>query len=237
MRFNRSMIGLTRALRNSGFMLLLVIFVSWPVNTWGAGSQEKIKFRWAFGALQQSETELKLEAVGSNTVLKTGDQLKMMVELETDCFVYVVHHSSQNDIKLLFPYTLKQLATDYQQQRKYYIPEGDRWFELDPHVGRETFYLLASRQRLESLERLFDQSESADPSRKAELSRQILDEIRTFKKEHRELAAAAERPETIGGAVRGFEKAQGMNRPDVAVIAGEISAPGFVVRTFTIDHQ
>ena len=104
-------------------------------------------------------------------------------------------------------------------------------------MGRETFYLLASRQRLESLERLFDQSESADPSRKAELSRQILDEIRTFKKEHRELAAAAERPETIGGAVRGFEKAQGMNRPDVAVIASEISAPGFVVRTFTIDHQ
>ena len=237
MRFNRNMMGLAKALRYSGFLLLLAIFVSWPLNTWGAGAPETIKFRWAFGALQQSETEMKLQAIGSNSVLKTGDQLKMMVELESDCFVYVVHQSSQNEIKLLFPYTLKQITTDYQRQKKYYIPEGDRWFELDSHVGPETFYLLASAQRLEDLERLFDQSESADPSRKAELSRQILDEIRIFKRQHRELAAAAERPETIGGAVRGFEKAQGMNRPDIAVIASEISAPGFVVRTFTIDHQ
>ncbi len=73
--------------------------------------------------------------------------------------------------------------------------------------------------------------------RKTELTRQVLDEVRSFKKQHRELATAAERPETIGGAVRGFEKAQGMNRPDIAVIATEISAPGFAARTFTIDHQ
>jgi len=58
-----------------------------------------------------------------------------------------------------------------------------------------------------------------------------------LKKQHRELAAAAERPETIGGAVRGFEKAQGMNRPDISVIAREISSPGVIARTFTIEHQ
>ncbi len=237
MRFYRHMNGLKWVLRKSGFMLFLAALVSWPAGTWGAGAQETIKFRWAFGALHQSEVEMKLEALGSNSALKTGDQLKMMVELESDCFVYVIHHSSQDEIKLLFPYTLKQLTTDYQQQRKYYIPEGDRWFELDQHVGRETFYLLASRERLVGLERRFELSESADSSRKAELSKEILDEIRTFKKQHRELATAAERPETIGGAVRGFEKAQGMNRPDIAVIANEISAPGFVARTFTIDHQ
>ncbi len=237
MRRDREVKGLKRVLRNCGFVLLLATLVSWPAGAWGAGAKAKIKFRWAFGAIRQSETDLKLETIGSNSVLKTGDQLKMMVELESAGFVYVVHHSAQDEIKLLFPYSLKQLATDYQQHRKYYIPEGDRWFELDQHTGRETFYLLASEQRLEGLERLFEQSEKADASRKIELSRQILDEIRNVKREHRELAGAAERPETIGGAVRGFEKAQGMNRPDIAVIASEISAPGFVARTFTIDHQ
>jgi hypothetical protein len=229
--------GMGRALCNCGLMLLLVILVSWPVGAWGAGAQEMVKFRWAFGALSQTETEFKLQPIGSSSVLKTGDQLKMMVELETDCFVYVIHHSSQGDIKLLFPYSLKQLATDYQQQRKYFIPEGDRWFELDPHVGHETFYLLASTKRLESLERLFEPYEKADSTGKTEFSKQVLDEINTLKRQHRELTAAAERPETIGGAVRGFEKAQGMNRPDVAVIASEISAPSFVARTFNIDHQ
>jgi len=161
----------------------------------------------------------------------------MMVERQTDCYVYVIHHSSQNVIRLLFPYTLAQLADDYLQEKRYYIPQSDRWFELDQHSGPETFYLLASPTRLDSLERLLDQYERAAVPQKTELSRQVLDEIRTLKKQHRELAAAAERPETIGGAVRGFEKAQGMNRPDISVIAREISSPGFIARTCPIEHQ
>jgi hypothetical protein len=234
---NRNSDFVMQTRRHVGSILLLLVFAFWPVLAQGADAQGLIKLRWAFGALRESGTEMKLEAIGSNSVLRTGDQLKVMVELESDCFVYVVHHNSQDEVKLLFPYTLQQLSTDYQRQKKYYIPEGDRWFELDDHVGRETFYLLASPKRLEDIEKLLEQYERVVPARKAEVTWQILDEIRTLKKQHHELAAAAERPETIGGAVRGFEKAQGMNRPDISIIAREISASGFVVRTFTIDHQ
>ena len=227
-----------RVLRNFGVLLFSVIFALCPGIARGADDQEQVKFRWAFGALKQSGPEQKLEAIGSSpTTLKTGDQLKIMVEPETDCFVYVIHHNSQDAIKLLFPYSLKQFSDDYQQQKKYYIPETDRWFELDQHTGRETFYLLASAKRLDTLEKLLDQYEHADPPRKAEITKQVLDEISTLKKQHRELPAAAERPETIGGAVRGFEKAQGMNRPDISVMAREISVPAFLARTFTIEHQ
>lgn len=218
------------------FGLAMLLFVG-PGMAHGAEGEKPVKFRWAFGALKQDGTELKLETIGASSTLKTGDQLKMMVERESDCFVYVIHHSSQDTIRLLFPYDLKQLADDYQQQKKYYIPQSDRWFELDQHSGQETFYLLASANRLQSLERLLDQYERADASKKADFTKQILDEIRTLKKQHRELASAAERPETIGGAVRGFEKAQGMNRPDISVIAREISAPGLVARTFTVEHR
>jgi hypothetical protein len=234
---NRKMSGLMQALRRFTPILFLLVCAFWPLFAHGADDQAKVKFRWAFGALKESGTEATLEAVGSNSVLRTGDQLKMMVELESDCFVYVIYHNSQDEIKLLFPYSLEQLSADYQQQRKYYIPVSDRWFELDQHVGRETFYLLASVKRLDNLEKLLIQYGSADPARKSELTGQILDEIQTLKKQHRELAAVAERPETIGGAVRGFEKAQGMNPPDISIVAKDISAPGFVARTFTIDHQ
>jgi hypothetical protein len=237
MPFCNCLDSLERALRNSGPVLLLAVFLAWPGVTWGADGQSIVKFRWAFAALKQSGADLRLETIGSKSVLKTGDQLKMMVDLESECFVYVIHHSSQDTIKLMFPYTLKQISDDYQQRKKYFIPEGDRWFQLDQQVGSETFYLLASDRRLETLERLFQQYESAEPSRRAQINGQVLDEISTLKKQHRELVAAAERPETIGGTVRGFEKAQGMNPPDISVIAREISGPGFVVRTFTIDHQ
>jgi hypothetical protein len=237
MRLHHTMKTRAWALRYFGAILLVAVLVSLPAHKVSASDQEMIKFRWAFGALTQSGAEARLETVGSSAVLKTGDQLKMMVELQSDCYVYVIHHNPQDEVKLLFPYTLKQLSTDYQRHRKYYIPEGDRWFELDQHVGRETFYLLASAKRLESLEELFQRYEKVDPPKREELTRQVLDEVRSFKRQHRELAAVAERPETIGGAVRGFEKAQGMDRPDIAVIAAEISAAGFAARTFTVDHQ
>jgi hypothetical protein len=226
-----------QTLRNSGPIFLLVVLLAWPGISRGADDQGMVKFRWAFAALKQSGAELKLETIVSKSMLKTGDQLKMMVSLENECFVYVIHHSSQDTLKLMFPYTLKQLSDDYQQHRKYFIPEGDRWFQLDQQVGPEVFYLLASTRRLENLERLFQQYESAEPSRRAQINGQVLDEISTLKRHHRELVAEAERPETIGGVVRGFEKAQGMNPPDISVIARDISGPGFILRTFTIDHQ
>jgi hypothetical protein len=238
MRLHGNTNVLAWVLRNLGCLLFSAVFALCPGIVRGADDQEQVKFRWAFGALKQSGTEQKLEAIGSSpTTLRTGDQLKMMVERESDCFVYVIHYSSQDAIKLLFPYSLKQFSDDYQQQKKYYIPETDRWFELDQHTGRETFYLLASAKRLDALEKLLDQYENADLKRKAEIAKQVLDEISTLKKQHRELPAAAERPETIGGSVRGFEKAQGMNRPDISVMAREVSVPGFVARTFTIEHQ
>jgi hypothetical protein len=237
MGWHGTMMARTRVFRNLGAMLLVAILAFLPAAGANGADQDTIKFRWAFGALTQSGTDPKLIVLGSNSVLKTGDQLKMMVELENECYVYVIHHNSQDEVRLLFPYTLKQLSTDYQQQRKYYIPEGDRWFELDQHIGRETFYVLASAKRLVNLEKLFERYEKVEPPRNTELTRQVLDEVRSFKRQHRELAAVAERPESIGGAVRGFEKAQGMNRPDIAFIATEISAPGFAARTFTIEHQ
>jgi len=237
MLFCKGKDSLRLALRHSGPVFLLVVFFMWSGVSWCADDQGMVKFLWAFGALRQSGTDLKLETIGSRSVLKTGDQLKMMVSLESECFVYVIHHSSQDTIKMMFPFTLKQISEDYQQHRKYFIPEGDRWFQLDQQVGPETFYLLASTRRLENLERLFQQYEGAEPSRRVQINGQVLHELGSLKKQHRELVATAERPETIGGVVRGFEKAQGMNPPDISVVAREISGPGFVFRTFTIDHQ
>jgi hypothetical protein len=237
MLFCKGKDSLRRALRHSGPAMLFVVLLMCSGVSWCADDQGTVKFRWAFGALKQSGSDLKLETVGSRSVLKSGDQLKMMVNLESECFVYVIHHSSQDTLKLMFPYSLRQISDDSQQHRKYFIPEGDRWFQLDQQVGPETFYLLASTRRLENLERLFQQYESAEPSRRAQINGQVLDEIGSLKKQHRDLVATAERPETIGGVVRGFEKAQGMNPPDISVIAREISGPGFVSRTFTIDHQ
>jgi len=221
------------------FLLVILCFVLSGSPRTNA-EQEKDKnvcFRWAFGAIVGAENDLKLVAITRDTALKTGDQLKMFVELQKKCFVYVIYHSAQGEVSILFPYNVQQFTRDYETSKKYYIPQGDMWFRLDENVGRETFYLLASSHRLMELEGLFEKYISADPVRKSKLVKQILAEIRKIKRRHRKFTAIAERPVPIVGNIRGVDDVQKAVRPDVSSIAAEISAKTFYSRTFTIDHQ
>ena len=221
------------------FLLAVLCFVLSGIPRTNA-EQKKDKnlcFRWAFGAILRSGHELEFSAITRDTTLKTGDKLKMLVELQKKCFVYVIYHSAQGEVSTLFPYDMQQFTRDYATSKKYYIPQGDRWFELDDNVGRETFYLLASAQRLIELEALFRKYTTAEPVRKQDLAKQILTQIRKIKRHHRKLTTFAERPAPIGGSVRGSTEDEKAFRPDIATIAVEISANDFFSRTFTIDHR
>jgi Domain of unknown function (DUF4384) len=225
-------------------VLIMALFVSgcvfaWNLKSVGAeeGVEANIGLRWGFSAIVGEGSEARIEPVGPDTVLKTGDQLKMLVELQKKCFVYVVYHNAQDEVSVLFPYSMQQFATDYEVGKKYYIPQGDAWFELDGHTGRETFYLLASVERLTELEHLFNWYSTADSAKKPDITRQILAEIRNIKTEHQDLAAAAERPVPIGGSVRGIERAQGANRASIDSTSEEISSTDFYVKTISLEHR
>jgi hypothetical protein len=168
---------------------------------------------------------------------KSGDQLKMMVELQRKCFVYLFHDNRRDSVKLLFPYALQQFEGDYQPERRYYIPRGEAWFRLDENPGQEVFYLVASAKRLDELEKAYLRHESAEAAFKAETARTLVDLIRELRREHQELSSPAERPVPIGGALRSVEKAQDPDRLDIAAFADEILSTGFVARTYTIDHN
>ncbi|MGV8073953.1 MAG: DUF4384 domain-containing protein [Syntrophobacteraceae bacterium] len=201
------------------------------------GQGENIKFLWAFGALVQDGSDRNFEPVTKDRSLKSGDKFKMLVEPHTGCYVYVIYNNSQDDVALLFPYSTEMFSSERGVSKKYLIPENNTWFELDKNIGTETFYLLASDSPLTELEILLTQFQTADAAAKPETAKQILGEIRRIKKERKEMAAPAERPVNLGGAVRGIEKPQKTNLPDIASIAREISAVGFYGKTFTIDHQ
>jgi hypothetical protein len=204
-----------------------------------AGEEEKgsVSFRWAFGAVMGSGNDRRFEPITHDTALNSGDQLKMLVELQKECFVYVIHRNPEDRVALLFPYSIKEGDANYQTATRYYIPQGDAWFELDRNVGRETFYLLASDKKLCPLEELISRYETAEPVQKPVLARLIFGEIQNLRKQHRQLASSAERPVIIGGRIRGIEKQLGETLPDIATIADEISGVDFYARTFTIEHR
>lgn len=200
-------------------------------------AEDAVSFQWAFGALTGSEENRKLEAITKDTTLKGGDQIKMLVELQTKCFVYVIHQGPQGQVRLLFPYNLQQFASDYELAKKYTIPRGDVWIALDASPGTETLHLLASAQRLGEIEKLWSQHEAAEDAHRTEIAKLLLAEVRNVKKQHRDLSGRVERPVAIGGAIRGIQKPSDPALFDIASLALEISSPDFYARTFTIDHQ
>ena len=207
------------------FAFYLIVFMSPRAKAEQKGDRN-IRFRWAFGAMVGPKNDRRLVAITRDTRLKTGDQLKMFVELKNNCYVYVIYRSAQNEIALLFPYEVKHFQKDYDTSRKYYIPKDDMWFELDQSTGRETFYLLASTKRLTGLEAFLEEYKSGKADSKKELAKNIVAEIRKIKKHNRKfMTTAAERPVQIGGNVRGIKKDKKLSSPDFDPIAAEVTAP------------
>jgi len=197
----------------------------------------EVDFLWAFAVTSVRDGKIDTQPITRDMVLKSGDQIKMMVDLCKRCFVYVFHYNQRDGVKLLFPGELQQFDMDYEPERRYYIPPGESWFRLDENPGREVFYLVASAKRLDELEKAYLRHESAGAPLKAETAKALVDKIRELRKEHRELGSPAERPVSIGGVLRGFEKGRDPNRFDIAAFAVEIMSPGLVARTYTIEHK
>jgi hypothetical protein len=198
-------------------------------------NEANIGFEWAFGALLgKSKT---MVSITHDTTLNSGEEIKMMVKLTRDCFVYVVHQDSKGEVELLFPYKIQQFQSDYVADKNYYVPKGRGWSPFDKNTGKEIFFLIASTERLLDLEVKLGNYFSADNSKKQSMASDIVIEIRNVRKHFSTFSTLAEKPVTIGGNIRGTEKVEGARRPDVAMIATHISANNFYSKTITIDHQ
>ena len=211
-----------------GVLVVYGVGLGWFAAPVSAEEEANVQFRWAFGARLQREKPPKLVAITQDTTLHTGDQLKMLVELHTPCFVYVIYHGPQGDIQWLFPAPPQSFDTDYQTAKPYPIPPGEAWIRLDHQVGHETFYVLASAERLTTLESLLTAYAQAPHAEQQEIATDIVSAIRDVKKRYRQFATRAERPVPIAGNMRG------QMLGDLAV---EIRADNFYSKTFTIEHR
>ncbi len=218
---------------------LLFCFSGSPPSVFGQQQENKenIRFLWAFGATVKEEGKQRSFSITKDIALKSGDKIKIFLELKEKCYVYVIYHSPKGEVVTLFPDRFDLLDDHSFASSGYFIPKGDGWFELDEHVGEERFFLLASSERLSELETLINQYESTDQAKKPEISTQILDEIRRLRWQHRKFKTFAEKPINIIGQVRGTDTREKARYPDVTRFAVEISAKKFYSKAFTIDHH
>lgn len=206
-----------------------LILPQWSVQ---AQTQEdaNVIFRWAFAAQVKTDNG-KLQAITQDTELHTGDQLKIALELQKPCFVYVVYHGSQGEIQWLFPASKQAFEQGYRSGQRYDVPTGDAWFQLNDQTGRETFYLLASVQRLPELEELLESYVKTPAAEQPALASRIVTDIRALRKRHQQFTALAERPVPIAGNMRT------PNGERLGQLAVEIKAQDFYSKTYTIEHR
>ncbi len=200
-----------------------------------AAEEGDVCFFWAFGAMVGPEGNRHLEPIEQDTVLRSGDQLKLLIGIEKRCYVYLFYRNARGEISLLFPDSFSQFNCPFYPKNNY-IPDGEMWFELDDDVGLEKFYLLASLKRLASIERLYSEYITAPSNRKKEVEGRFLKSIRLKLKEQLALGGAAERALNIGGRVRGLSKST-RSAPSIESLAKEICAPDLYCKTYTIDHK
>jgi hypothetical protein len=216
--------------------LLLILSFSGAFAAMQAGeNEENINYRWSFVAKVGPPGERKIAMITRDTVLRTGDEFKMMVNLQKKSFVYVIHKSSANELTLLFPTSFEAVA---ELEKNYYLPKGRSWFKLDNNTGTETIYILASKERLTDLEQQINSYLAATGDQQKQQAAAIVAEIKEIKKRYRTYATLAERPISIAGNVRGTKKEEiNIEKFDVATLATEISANNFYSKTITIEHK
>lgn len=203
----------------------------------GGKDGKKIVFQWAFCTLRKADPDQRVRVITRDTDLKSGDQIKFFIKLESPCYFYLIYQSSQGDVSVLYPFRFTQLDGQDTRFDKQYIPADSQWFELDEHTGQEKFFLLASTNRLLDIETLVNHYESADKTKKSGQADKISAEIRKLRKRHLKFKTYVEKPVTIIGNLRGGEQTESANSKDIADYAVEISTTTFFSRTYTIDHQ
>jgi len=198
-------------------------------------TEENVNYKWSFVAKVGTGSERRLTTISRDTILHSGDEFKMMVNLLNKSYVYVIYKNSQNELSVLFPYSAD---SKIELEKNYYIPRGRGWFKLDKNTGDETFYILVSQERLVDLENKLGQYTDAAQEKKKGFGAEIVADIKEIKKKYRTYSTIAERPISIAGNVRGTKTdAVDIDRIDIATLATEITANNFYSKTITIEHK
>jgi len=192
-----------------------------------AGSEPEVRLRWALGARDADNAEVR--AINEDTELPTGTQLKFLVEPLAPGALYLILLDSSDELHVLY----RAWTPVGEDGGRSYIPPGPQWFAVDEHSGMETFFLIASRDRLTDLDRLLDEYEAADEAGRDALGPEVVAEIRRQHKAHRDFSRPVSKPVMIGGRTRG-ETA--VDETAIDYLATEVTAEQFYAKTITIDH-
>jgi hypothetical protein len=144
---------------------------------------------------------------------------------------------SRGGMTLLFPYSSQEIGSSVSTDLSYTMPRGRLWYSLDSNTGRETFYIIASGERLTDLEKLLFTLKKQDEQTAKNVTQQVIQQINTYRKLYRKFVSMSEKPIAIAGNVRGIGDEKEVDRVDLSQFATEVEATGIYIRTISIEHR
>jgi hypothetical protein len=211
------------------------LFLS-PISPEAQVSPPNKTFKFSLAAVAKviENGQHQIVPLTDNMVLRAGNLIKFYLELENEGYLYFFHEDSRGVLDRLFP-----VGSQQERVSKYTpvnIPEGNSWIELDSNTGKETFHLLVSIERLEQLEKLYNQHVILNAKSEINQSAQaILNEIKSLKRQN--LLGQAEKPIRLAGKLRGNSSDGSITLADFRNFAVEITTTGTYVKSVTIDHK
>jgi hypothetical protein len=215
-------------------ILIALFFVSLLV---AQEAPRPISFRWAVVGKTLMNGKKAIINVQRDTVLNTGDSFKMLIQPLSKCYVYVMFQDSRGGMTLLFPYSSQEIGSSVSTDVSYTMPRGRLWYSLDSNTGRETFYIIASGERLTELEKLLHSLKKQDEQTARNVTQQVIQQINTYRKLYRKFVSMSEKPIAIAGNVRGIGDEKEVDRVDLSQFATEVEATGIYIRTISIEHR
>ena len=140
--------------RNRAVHLFIFCAVWFVLLVSGAAtvSAADVSFRWAILA-DSGDGRQPLNFSGSPPIVFSGTGLQIFIEHQSNCHIYLYLLDSQEQLTPLYPTEKGYYNYGFPRGPKL-IPPGDQSFAFVPPPGMETFYLIASKERLFQIEKL-----------------------------------------------------------------------------------
>lgn len=214
--------GLLKGLAR-GFLLLLLVFCF--ANQ---GHAKDVTFRWAI--LSDSGEGMKpLDFSGSPPIVFSGTGLQIYLEHLGNCHIYFYLLDSQDELTPLYPTEKGYYNYGFPRGPKF-IPPGDQSFAFVPPAGTETFFLIASEERLFQIEKLTEEFQKHSDS--IGQQKLLISEIETIISDREKKSRASEDIEDVERKIR---TSTGIETNTFKAVEVDISDS--YGRKILIDHQ
>ena len=190
------------------FLLLPFIFL---ISAGGSEARQGKPLNWSMALMNVSTGDLV--PFSAPVQSRTGEQFRLIIDPETDCFFYMISESpGDNGLEVLYDGALLK--------GEWYSPV----MVLSPPEGSESLFVIASLAEQKDLAQRIS-SVKANPS--TANKRALMNEVFRLRSEISKFKEEPEKPVLMGGAARGAsENSQGL----------EFSGLDAYVKTISIEH-